>query len=138
MFRSYWENRITFSDMADVISWNIFETLLHHLHFVKNSGVTDETRRSIKLWKLKWWLCSLRENFLKVTHILRNFNQQMKLWCQGKGKSSLRQYMPAKPRKCGLNVWICSGFLYLCTILVFMDMFIKKRPIFDEILQAEL
>ena len=46
---------------------NKFETLLCHLHFVNNLGVTDETKKSTKLWKLKPWLSSLTENFLKVS-----------------------------------------------------------------------
>ena len=65
--RSYWENGMRCSGIADVMSRNKFETLLRHLHFVNNLGVTDETKKSTKLWKLKSWLSSLRENFLKVS-----------------------------------------------------------------------
>ena len=51
--RSYWENGMRCSDIADVMSRNKFETLLRHLHFVNNLGVTDETKKSTKLWKQK-------------------------------------------------------------------------------------
>ena len=65
--RSYWENGMRYSDIADVMSRNKFDTLQRHLHFVNNLGVTDETKKSTKLWKLKPWLSSLRENFLKAS-----------------------------------------------------------------------
>ena len=101
------------SDMADVMSRNKFETLLRHLHFVNNLGVTDETKKSTKLWKLKPWLSSLRENFLKVSP--EGFQSVDEIMVPFKGKSSLRQYMPAKPHKWGFKLWGrsgVSGFLY--------------------------
>ena len=51
--RSYWGNGMRWSDIADIMSPNKFQTLLRHLHFVNNLGVTDEAKKSTKLWKLK-------------------------------------------------------------------------------------
>ena len=95
------------------MSRNKFETLLRHLHFVNNLGVTDETKKSAKLWKLKPWLSSSRENFLKVSP--EEFQSIDEIMVPFKGKSSLRQYMPAKPHKWGFKLWGRSGvsaFLY--------------------------
>ena len=89
------------------MSRNKFETLLRHLHFVNNLGVTDETKKSTKLWKLKPWLSSLRENFLKVSP--EGFQSVDEIMVPFKGKSSLRQYMPAKPHKWGFKLWGRSG-----------------------------
>ena len=100
--RSYWENGRRCSDIADVTSQNKFETLLRHLHFVNNLGVTDETKKSKKLWKLKPWLSSLKENFLKVSP--EEFESVDEIVVLFKGKSSLRQYMPAKPHKWGFKL----------------------------------
>ena len=100
--RSYWENGMRCSGIADVMSRNKFEILLRHLHFINNLGVTDETKKSTKLSKLRSWLSSLRENFLKVSP--EEFRSADEIMVPFKGKSSLRQYMPAKPHKWGLKL----------------------------------
>ena len=111
--RFYWENGMKCSDITDVMSRNKFETLLRNLHFVNNLGVTDETKKSTKLWKLKPRLSSLRENFLKVPP--QEFQSVDEIMVPLKCKSSLQQYMPAKLLKWGFKLWCCSGvsgFLY--------------------------
>lgn len=53
--RTYWENGIQFSDIADIMSRNPFETLLRHFHFTNNLEVSEEKKKSTKLWKLDPW-----------------------------------------------------------------------------------
>ena len=47
--RTYWENCTQFSDIADVMSQNRFETLLRYFHFTNNLEVSDEKKKSTKL-----------------------------------------------------------------------------------------
>ena len=86
--RSYWENEMRCSDIADVVPQNKFETLLRHLHFVKNLEVTYETKKSTKFWKLRPWLSSLRENLLRISP--EEFQSVGEIMVPYKGKSSLR------------------------------------------------
>ena len=86
--RSYWENEMRCRDIADVVPQNKFETLLRHLHFVKNLEVTYETKKSTKFWKLRPWLSSLRENLLKISP--EEFQSVGEIMVPFKGKSSLR------------------------------------------------
>ena len=86
--RSYWENEMGCSDIADVVPQNKFETLLRHLHFVKNLEVTYETKKSTKFWKLRPWLSSLRENLLRISP--EEFQSVGEIMVPFKGKSSLR------------------------------------------------
>ena len=54
----YWENGTRFSDIVDIMSRNRFETLPHYFHFTNSLEVSDEKKRSAKLWKLDPWLCA--------------------------------------------------------------------------------
>ena len=76
--RSYWENELFFTSVANVMARNHFLKLLTLLHFVNNNSVKEEDK-SDKLWKLRPWLESLKVNFLKISP--QNFNQWMKSWC---------------------------------------------------------
>ena len=50
--KTYWENGMQFSDIADIMSRNPFETLLRHFHFTNNLEVSEEKKKS---WKLDPW-----------------------------------------------------------------------------------
>ena len=62
---------------------------------------------SAKLLKLDPWLCVLIEHFLKFS--AEQFESIDEILIALKGKSSLRQYMRAKPHKLGCNMWSCIG-----------------------------
>ena len=53
--RTYWENGTQFLDIADIMSRNPFETRLRHFHFTNNLEVSEEKKKSTKLWKLDPW-----------------------------------------------------------------------------------
>ena len=107
MPRTHWENSTQFSNIADVMSQNSFETLLRYFHFTNNHEVSDEKKKSGKLWKLDPWLCALRENCLKVW--AEEFQSIDEIIIAFKRISSLCQYMPAKPHKWGFKIWGRSG-----------------------------
>ena len=64
-------------------------------------------KKSKDLWKSHSWLCDLQENFLKV--LPEEFQSIDKIMIAFKGKSSLPQYMLAKPHKWGYKMWGRSG-----------------------------
>lgn len=46
--RTYWKNGTQFLDIADIMSRNPF-------HFTNNLEVSEEKKKSTKLWKLDPW-----------------------------------------------------------------------------------
>ena len=52
-------------------------------------------------------MCALRENFLIVS--AEEFQSIDEIMIAFKGKSSLREYVPAKPHKRGFKMWGHSG-----------------------------
>ena len=103
---------MTYSGVSSVMGRNRFEALFHNIHFVNNLDVNQE-EKSDRLWKLRPWVNSLREIFLKVSP--EECHAVEKIMVPFKRKSLLRQYMPKKPHKWGFKLWGrsgVSGFLY--------------------------
>ena len=110
--RSYWETFMTYSGVSSVMGRNRFEALFHNIHFVNNLDVNQD-EKSDRLRKLRPWVNSLRENFLKVS--LEEYHAVDNTMAPFKGKSLLRQYMLRKPHKWEFKLWGgsgISGFLY--------------------------
>ena len=113
---SYWETFITYSGVSFVMERNRFEALFRNIHFVNNLDVNHEGK-SDHLWKLRPWVNSLRENFLKVSP--EEYHAVDEIMVSFKRKSLLQQYMPKKPHKWGFELWGRSGIsdlLYDCDI----------------------
>ena len=73
--------------------------------------------KSDHLWKLRPWVNSLRENFLKVSP--EEYHAVDEIMVSFKRKSLLQQYMPQKPHKWGFELWgrsDISDLLYNCDI----------------------
>ena len=68
--------------------------MVHHLHFVSNLRVTDETKKSTKLWMLK--PVFVDRKFLKS--IFWGIQSEDGIMISFKGKSSLLQYIPRDRR----------------------------------------
>jgi hypothetical protein len=67
--RSYWETETRYYLIADAMSRNSFEKLVSILHFRNKLEATEEEKTD-KLWKLRPWLKTNRENFLQKNIIL--------------------------------------------------------------------
>lgn len=63
--RAYWEQGSRYELVAQVMSWNRFEKITSHLHFVDNDAATEKTMKD-KCWKVRPWLSELRKNMLKI------------------------------------------------------------------------
>ena len=108
------ENETRYSPVADTISRNRFQKLLTVLHFVDNFSVADDVKSSDRLWKLRPWLESFRQNCLKVIPAETNSIDEMMVPYKGR-TSRIKQYMRGKPHAWGFKIWArtgVSGMLY--------------------------
>jgi Transposase IS4 len=112
--RYYWENETRYPPVADTISRNRFQKLLTVLHFVDNFSVPGDVKSSDRLWKLRPWLESFRQNCLHVTPDEMNSIDEMMVPYKGR-TSGIKQYMRGKPHAWGFKIWArtsVSGMLY--------------------------
>ena len=112
--RYYWENDTRYPPVADTISRNRLQKLLTVLHFVDNYNIPDDTKSSDRLWKLRPWLESFRQNCLKVVPDETNSIDEMMVPYKGR-TSKIKQYMRGKPHAWGFKIWArtgVSGMLY--------------------------
>ena len=96
--RAYWEEHFRYPLVADVMARSRFEMLMTNIHFIDNESISDDVEID-KLWKILPWLASLRENFLKV--IPEEYHSVDEIMVAFKGRSLLKQYMPANPHRWG-------------------------------------
>ena len=112
--RPYWESETRYHPIANIMSRNRFQLLLTVLHFVDNLSVSDETKKSDKLWKIRPWLDKLRQNCLQVIPEEKNSVDEMMVPFKGTF-SGIKQYMRGKPHPWGFKIWCrtgASGMLY--------------------------
>ena len=64
--RAYWDDHYRYPLVADVMSRTRLKKLMCNIHFVNNLSVSEEGK-SDKIWKIRPWLSTLRETFLKVS-----------------------------------------------------------------------
>ena len=109
--RAYWETETFYAPVANVMTRNRFEKLLTSLHFQDNN-VPEDVKRD-KAWKIRPWLSTLRERCLMTPP--EECHAIDEIMVAFKGRSYLKVYMPAKPKKWGFKMWGragVSGFLY--------------------------
>ncbi|XP_058810396.1 piggyBac transposable element-derived protein 4-like [Phymastichus coffea] len=115
-YRDYWSNSPQFHDsyISSLMTVNRFGFFLSHLHINDNSKEPAKGDPEYdKLYKLRPLLDTLSETFRecwKPSHHQAIDESMMKF----KERSSMKQYMPAKPTKRGYKVWTRadeSGFV---------------------------
>ncbi|XP_064601159.1 piggyBac transposable element-derived protein 3-like [Liolophura sinensis] len=91
------------------MSRNRFYKIAAYLHFVDNEAVTEDQRKQDRVWKLRPWLTSLRDNFGTVSSS-EEHQCIDEIMVAFKGRSALKQYMQKKPKKWGFKLWArCSS-----------------------------
>ena len=110
--RCYWDTCSRYPPVADVMSRARFQQIQTCLHFANNELVTDDQKKD-RVWKLRPWIENVRTNIQSVS----GSEQQsvVEIMVAFKGRSILKQYIPAKPKKWGFKLWgRCSstGFLH--------------------------
>lgn len=106
--RWYWSAVTRVSQVADNFPVGRFEKLKHNIHFVDNStlGPKDAPGRD-RLAKVRPLIDTINEQLSLVTleeHL--SIDEQI---IPFKGRSSLKQYCPKKPKKWGYKVFVLSG-----------------------------
>lgn len=108
-YRLYWSKELRFPAVADIMSRNRFDELNKYLHFNDNTKtVTNRDDENYdRFYKVRPLLNMLREACLKVEpEEKHSVDEQM---IPFKGKNSLKQYLPKKPKKWGFKVLARCG-----------------------------
>ena len=112
-YRMYWQSATRYEDVASVMSRDRFELIKKFLHFADNNDAPDpKDPGKDKLFKVRNLFQRLRQNCLKVPPEEKNsIDEQM---IPFKGRSSLRRYMPKKPKKWGYKIFLRNGVSGFC------------------------
>lgn len=111
--RMYWssEQGLRLPLIADAMAVNRFEDILRYLHFTDTSS-TDPGND--KLFRIKPVLDTLQANFLSAVDP-EEFQAIDEMIMPFKGKLSIKQYIPKKPKPWGVKIWAragASGYMY--------------------------
>ncbi len=131
-FRMYWEKDTRYEQVSSVMSRDRFELIKRYLHFADNNDApnrNDENRD--KLFKMRTLFEKLRQNCLKIKPEEKNSVDEQII--PFKGRSSLKRYLPKKPKKWGFKIFSrnsVSGFCYDFELEGAPD---PQRPAFESI-----
>ncbi|KAJ8912592.1 hypothetical protein NQ315_000460 [Exocentrus adspersus] len=112
--RLYWssDEALRMNLIANSISVNRFEQILRFLHFTNNADLSPD--HPDKLKKIRPFLDKLQNNFLAAAEAeeYEAIDEQI---LPLKGRLSIKQYLPKKPKKWGIKIWVragVSGYMY--------------------------
>ena len=105
----YWklDSRYHYSPIADRIPRNRFREITRVLHFADNTSYTIQPTDNgyDRIWKIRRVVDILSQKFLEAYHP-HNQNAIDEAMIPFKGRSCLKQYLPNKPTKRGIKVWV--------------------------------
>ena len=104
--RMYWNNTTRIERIATVMTCNRWEAIKNHLHFNNNDTIPPDNID--KLFKIRPLLSSLLTKF-QSTPIDEHLSLDEQI-VPFKGKSSLKQYNPNKPKKWGYKIFVLSDY----------------------------
>ena len=79
--------------------------IFRYLHLQDNKA--HDVDRSDKLWKVRWFLDYLKDRFQELYEV-NGFVSVDESMVKFKGRLSFRQYLPLKPTKWGIKVWVMA------------------------------
>ncbi|XP_049901068.1 piggyBac transposable element-derived protein 2-like isoform X1 [Epinephelus moara] len=98
--RMYWSSACRVSQVADVMSRDRWEEIIHFIHFSDNMAPNNGDR----LFKVRSLIDSLLPKFQALPQAqMLSVDEQMVPF---KGRSSLKQYIPEKPYKWGYKIFV--------------------------------
>ena len=106
----YWSRDPTlrYAPVADRISRDRFHELSRYLHFVDNNTLVPRgSDGHDRLGKVRPLIDHLSTKFTKVYNPNRDLAVDEAM-IKFQGRSSLKQYMPLKPTKRGIKVWVAA------------------------------
>lgn len=112
--RQYWSEQsgLRMDLIADTMSVNRFEEIRRYLHFVDTSSIPQDNRD--KAIRIRPILNKLHETFHNAVEP-EECHSVDEMMIPFKGRSSLKQYLPKKPKKWGYKMWVragISGYVY--------------------------
>lgn len=112
--RMYWSSEygLRMDQIATAMPVNRFEMIMRFLHFADNT--THDPHGSDRLFKVRPVLNNLQKAYLAAVdpEECHSVDEQI---IPFKGRSTLKQYIPKKPKPWGLKVWVragTSGYVY--------------------------
>lgn len=108
-YKCYWSSELRFPAVADVMSRNRFSDLTRYIHFNDNNKMMTnrDDPQYDRYFKVRPLLSMLRESCLNIEPEEKmSIDEQM---IPFKGRNSLRQYLPKKPKKWGFKVMARCG-----------------------------
>jgi len=121
-YRDYWsyDKKLNDSFISSLMSVVRFGFILGNLHISDTSTEPKKSEPNYdKLYKLRPLLNRLQETF-KTYWKPSKYQSINKSMIKFKGRSSLKQYMPAKPLKRGYKCWVCADeFSYVCEFQIY-------------------
>lgn len=112
--RQYWSSEagLRMDLIADSISVNRFEEIRQYLHFIDTNLIPDNnTDKAIRIRPI---LDKLHETFHAAVDS-EECHSVDEMMIPFKGRSSLKQYLPKKPKRWGYKMWVragISGYVY--------------------------
>ena len=103
----YWSTHkyLGIPTISAVFPANRFNHLLASIHFNDNSNAKPRGHPECdKLYKIRPVMKSILQKYLSLYNLHRD-NSIDEAMVGFKGRSSLKQYMPNKPTKCGYKIW---------------------------------
>ena len=103
--RMYWSKEFYFDKVAGIMTINRFERIKKCLHC--NDNLARPVNCTDKLFKIRPAVDHLKQKFTELTPAEKHcIDEQVVLF---KGKTSLKQYNPQKPKKWGYKLYVLSG-----------------------------
>ena len=79
--------------------------IFRYLHLQDNKS--NDVKQSDKLWKVRWYLDYLKDRFQELYEV-DGFVSVDESMVKFKGRLAFRQYLPLKPTKWGIKVWVMA------------------------------
>ena len=68
---------------------------------------SNDVKQADKLWEVRWYLDYLKDRFQELYEV-NGFVSVDESMVKFKGRLSFRQYLPLKPTKWGIKVWVMA------------------------------
>ena len=114
-----WDSIFHYAPVADKISRERYREIARYLHFVDNSTLSQPGTPSYdRLGKVRPLLNYMQARFSAMYNPSRELSVDEAM-IKFQGRSSLKQYMPKKPIKRGIKVWVLADRGYFSRLEVY-------------------
>lgn len=105
--RLYWARQTRVAAIADVLTRDRFFLLRSNIEVVNDLDVTDDEKKTDRLWKLRPFIEMIRSACLKLPRSpSASIDEQIIPFT---GKTTLKQYVPGKPHPTGLKNFVLAS-----------------------------